>query len=154
MRTVLFVCILFISASAWGSDSEKAFERLLSLQGTWEGSFQGETIQLIYEPISGRTALMEKMIWVPDGSSMTTIYHPQGDRLMATHYCKANQPRLVAVSGGSPDTLTFDFMDGAKPGEKHLSGLQLRLIQENQLEQTVRFSQSPDAIKVLYTRKE
>ena len=154
MKNLIFVCVFLMSAGVCFATPEQAFQQILSLKGTWEGAYEGQTIQLIYEPISEGAAVMERMVWVPDGSSMTTIYHPQGDRLMATHYCKAkNQPRLVSDAKADSNTLTFEFLDGAKPGDKYLTGLGLRFVNENQIEQTVKFSRNPAEIKVLYTRK-
>ena len=46
-------------------------------------------------------------------SEMVTIYHPDGDHLMMTHYCSAhNQPRMRSqtVAGGSK-IITFDLVD-------------------------------------------
>jgi len=154
MKNRILVCVLMLSATVCSGAPEQAFQQILSLKGTWEGAFEGQTIQLIYEPISEGAAVMERMVWVADGSSMTTVYHPQGDRLMATHYCKAkNQPRLVSDANAGSDTLTFQFLDGAKPGEKYLEGLGLRFINDNQIEQTVRFAGNAREIKVLYARK-
>jgi hypothetical protein len=154
MKNTLLVCVLFLTTSICFAGSEEAFRQILSLEGTWEGTYEGQTIRLIYQPISEKAAMMEQMVWVPDGSNMTTIYHPQGDQLMATHYCKAkNQPRLVTSPQADSNTLNFEFLDGAKPGQKYLSGLGLRFVNENQLEQTVRFEGNPTVITVLYTRK-
>ncbi len=46
-------------------------------------------------------------------TNMITVYHLDGSRIMATHYCAAgNQPRMVAtgLSGGGK-TLAFSFVD-------------------------------------------
>jgi hypothetical protein len=46
-------------------------------------------------------------------SEMVTMYHPDGDHLMMTHYCSAhNQPRMrsQAVTAGSKN-ITFDLVD-------------------------------------------
>jgi hypothetical protein len=154
MKNILLACFLLVAANECFAASEEPFRQILSLEGTWEGTYEGQTIRLIYEPISEKAAMMEQMVWVPDGSSMTTIYHPQGDQLMATHYCKAkNQPRLVSNPDAGSNTLNFEFLDGAQPGQKYLSALGLRFVNENQLEQTVQFEGSAAVIKVLYTRK-
>jgi hypothetical protein len=152
MKKILLICVLF-AASAWAGNPEEAFQRMLSLQGTWEGKFGEETIHLVYEPISSNAALMEKMVFLSDGSSMTTIYHPQGDQLMATHYCKGkNQPRLTSRSDAAAEAFTFQFLDGAKADEMYVSGLELKFVAPQQLEQTVHFAGKPAPIKVLYQR--
>ena len=46
-------------------------------------------------------------------SEMVTIYHPDGDRLMMTHYCSAhNQPRMRSQSVSTEiKNITFDLVD-------------------------------------------
>ena len=59
---------------------------------------------------------------------MVTMYHPDGDHLMMTHYCSAhNQPRMrsqtVAVESKN---ITFDFVDVTNlsaPDAGHMSKL-------------------------------
>jgi hypothetical protein len=59
---------------------------------------------------------------------MITVYHPDGDSIVATHYCKAkNQPRMRA-SGGSGEVrqITFSFLDItnlASPAAGHMCDL-------------------------------
>ena len=58
------------------------------------------------------SALMERLVMGGE-SEMVTMYHPDGDRLMMTHYCSAhNQPRMHSqtVAGGSK-IITFDLVD-------------------------------------------
>lgn len=152
MKITFFFLLLF-TAFAWADPTNPSFEQMLSLEGTWEGTYAGDTIRLTYEPISGGTALMEKMTWVADGSSMTTIYHRNGDGLMATHYCKKNQPRLVSVPQNATGNFEFKFLDGAKTGEQYLSHLHLKLTNPNQLEQRVQFAGMEKDITVVYHRK-
>ena len=41
------------------------------------------------------------------------MYHLDGDRLLATHYCpQGNQPRLKLMDDGDPKRLSFAFVDG------------------------------------------
>jgi hypothetical protein len=45
--------------------------------------------------------------------SMVTVYHPDGARIMATHYCAmGNQPRMAATAlGDGGRTLAFSYLD-------------------------------------------
>ena len=48
---------------------------------------------------------------VPGEMDMVTVYHPDGDGVLATHYCSVgNQPRMRS-GPGSGDKLVFDFVD-------------------------------------------
>lgn len=44
---------------------------------------------------------------------MMTIYHPDGNVILMTHYCAAgNQPRMRAQASGG-DTIAFQYVDAA-----------------------------------------
>lgn len=89
------------------------FEKLKSLVGTWQGTAKdGKPVSVSYALVSDGSALMEDLGHGTE-SNMITMYHPDGGRLMMTHYCAShNQPRMRA-DGVSPDgkTLTFSFLD-------------------------------------------
>ena len=54
---------------------------------------------------------------------MVTMIHPDGKRILATHYCSAhNQPRMALVPSKAPNQLAFDFVDGTNiaPGDVHM----------------------------------
>jgi len=90
---------------------EAAFARLLDLAGQWESvTAKGTVIRLTFEPISRGSALVERY---EAGTTLTqTVYHPDGQRLLLTHYCaQGNQPRLVADLTGPADHLPFTFLD-------------------------------------------
>ncbi len=57
---------------------------------------------------------------------MVTMIHPDGKRILATHYCAAhNQPRMALVPSDAPNTVAFSFVDGTNigPGETHMKGV-------------------------------
>jgi hypothetical protein len=61
---------------------------------------------------------------------MVTMFHRDGEALLATHYCAAlNQPRLKARAGSPAGTLAFDFLDGTNlgPHPGRMQGLVLAL---------------------------
>lgn len=91
----------------------QAFERLKTLQGDWEGTFpDGRRHTVNYRLTAVGTVLVETWQLGPGRESMT-LYHLDGERLLATHYCpQGNQPRLQWVPGPDPDVQRFDFVDG------------------------------------------
>ena len=107
-----------------------AFDRMKTLEGAWEGKTQeGKSVSIEYRVISDGSAVMEHL--TPAGMSpMVTIYYPDGDRLMMTHYCSAhNQPRMRAKpAAGEIKSLTFEFVDAtnlASPDAGHMNALVL-----------------------------
>ena len=53
---------------------------------------------------------------------MVTMFHPDGKRLMATHYCAAhNQPRMASVAAPA-NQVAFEFIDGTNiaPGDGYM----------------------------------
>src|SRR5262245_57108251 len=69
------------------SDSQRAFDKLKTLAGTWEGAGpEGKIFQVTYRLTSGGSALLSEVL--PD-EAMITMFHMDGPRLMMTHYCGA-----------------------------------------------------------------
>lgn len=95
--------------------SVKAYEQIKGLEGDWRGrSTKGWTERITYRTIAGGSCVMETSFDAHPNEMMVTMFHPDGDRLLLTHYCVAkNQPRLVAT-GWEDDgrKLTFSFLDG------------------------------------------
>src|SRR4051794_13433450 len=71
----------------------RAYERFLSLAGTWEGSStKGWTERLTIRPIAGGSCVMEQSEFAhttDPADAMVTMYHLDGEHLMLTHYCMA-----------------------------------------------------------------
>ncbi len=115
-----------------GASSDDAWKQLLSLAGEWQGSAEGKTTTLTYTVISGGSALMESMKMPAPDPDMVTIYHRDGDGLVATHYCSiGNQPRMRAP-GATPDgkSIRFRFADitNLKPGGDHIKDLTVTFV--------------------------
>lgn len=97
--------------AAMPADATAAFARLLGLAGSWETvTAKGTVIRLTFEAIARGSALVERY---EAGTTVTqTVYHPDGQRLLLTHYCaQGNQPRLVADLTAPADHLPFTFLD-------------------------------------------
>ena len=90
-----------------------AFDRLKELVGDWEGkTAEGRPVQVSYRLISAGTCVEESMTQGGQ-ANMVSIYCPDGDGVLMTHYCAANnQPRMRAARlSGDRNVLSFAFVD-------------------------------------------
>ena len=103
-----------------------AFDTMKTLMGLWEGTAREDGTDLPkttrFQMVAGSTVLAG---WLNEGTphEMVTMFHMDGNDLMATHYCAAhNQPRMVLVSGNDPSQLVFKFKDGTniRSGSGHM----------------------------------
>jgi len=87
-----------------------AFEKLLSLVGTWkEAGPGGQGFTTRFERVAGGTAIMETLT-EPGGSTMVTLYHADGGEVLLTHYCDmGDQPRMRGTL--EADSIRFTFVD-------------------------------------------
>lgn len=132
LRRFTIACLASIVATispAGGTENaaSQAFAQLKTLIGTWQGeNGDGEKTAKIYRLVANGTVLQEEYdVEGRDDRSMTTMYHLDGDRLLLTHYCVANnQPRMQAdLSAGDSSTLRFEFRDAtnlASPEDGHM----------------------------------
>jgi hypothetical protein len=125
--------LLALSVPAFASTAaQQAFAQLKKLEGTWEGRAgeNGEMpVKVIYKVTGGGSALLETQ-FPGTGHEMVTVYHLDGDRLLMTHYCAAqNQPRMKLIPGKDPSVLQFDFVSGTnmKPKDVHMHNVKFRL---------------------------
>jgi hypothetical protein len=85
------------------------WEQMKSLVGTWEGHEGNRPVSVTYTLVSNGTSLMESLNGAHD-MNMITMYAPDGDAVVATHYCAAgNQPRMRAAASGDPRPKSVDF---------------------------------------------
>lgn len=100
-----------------------AFERLKQLVGTWHGkAASGREITVSYRLVARDSVLIEDWILGPGRESLT-LYHLDGQGLMATHYCPlGNQPRLMLTDVAPSGRMSFSFRDAtnmASPDDAH-----------------------------------
>src|SRR5438067_13652597 len=139
-RTIVFrsvgVMALLVAATAPAADktkSEEAFDRLASLKGEWKGEINGVNTTLIYTLTANGSTLMEQCR--PEkGHEMITMFTVDGDHLVATHYCSAeNQAQMAtAAISDAQKPLAFSLVrvTGLKsPDDFHNTGL--TVIQED-----------------------
>lgn len=107
MKSVLIIVVLLF-ASVCFAQSNPAFETMKSLAGEWKGTGpEGKAITVTYSLVSGGTAVLETLADPP----MLTTYYLDGDNLMLTHYCMANnQPRMKA-GAQKGNAIEFRFVD-------------------------------------------
>src|SRR2546428_13652010 len=148
-RSLLFTAIgvmalvaTVASPAADKTKSEEAFDRLVSLQGEWQGIADGVNTTLIYTLTANGSTLMEQCR--PDkGHEMITMFTVDGDHLIATHYCSAkNQPQMATSAiSDAPKPLAFSLVrvTGLKsPDAWHNTGL--TVIQEDNYHLTQEWS--------------
>jgi len=121
------------------SESQKAFDKLKTLAGSWEGKVttlppqpemgDGTLMQVSMRVTSRGNALVHEMkeAGTPDDPARydhpVTMFYLDSDRLLLTHYCDAgNRPRMVARTSPNGKTVEFDFLDvagGTQYGHMH-----------------------------------
>jgi hypothetical protein len=138
--------------------SSPAFDKLKSLEGSWQAKdVKGKPVTVSYKVVSAGSTVMETLGMGDSEGTMVTMYHPDGDKLMMTHYCSmGNQPRMRA-QGLSKDgrVISFKFVDAtnmAAPDADCMRKLVLTFKDENHFSQewTMRMGgkmQSPDTFE-------
>jgi hypothetical protein len=76
--------------------------------------------------------------------AMETVYYPDGDRLLLTHYCVAgNQPRMQARAfNAETGELKFEFLDATNlvsPATGHMHNATFRFVDGSHLVQEWQF---------------
>jgi len=114
-RTAIAVFVILTAlAAAAQSASQKSFDQMKSLAGSWQGTTRmGDPVAVSYRVTSGGSAVMSEIQSEKHGhEDMISMIHLDGDRLLLTHYCATgNQPRMVASASPDGKTITFDFLD-------------------------------------------
>jgi hypothetical protein len=122
-RIALSVLFVLIAATAFAADPTAAFEKLKTLQGSWEGhvttfpqaaEIEGKLMQVSLRVTSMGNALVHEMTGTGRPDDPITMLYLDGDRLLLTHYCDAgNRPRMVGTMSPDGKTVEFDFLDVA-----------------------------------------
>lgn len=117
-KIIIFSAVLLASTGAKALDGAEAFAKLKAMAGIWQTSSKEEQYSAAkYEVIAQGSVVMETV------GKMITMYHMDGEKLMATHYCEAkNQPRLIAVNEPNSNAIQFQFLDitNSKPEDPHI----------------------------------
>jgi len=134
--TLLVLSLLIASAAVAQTTTQKSFDQLKSLTGSWEGkTAQGKPVQVSFRDTAGGSAIMSE-IHGQGQENMISMFHLDGpNRLMLTHYCGAgNQPRMTASASSDGKTITFDFLDAtnlATPDAGHMQRVVFTVLDAN-----------------------
>lgn len=115
----LLVAALSCSSAALAGDGgAHAFAQLEPLVGAWRPAEPADSpLRVTFALTAGGTVLVES--WVSPRHTSMTVYHRDGETLLATHYCpRGNQPRLALSSRAADGTLRFEFRDGTGLDER------------------------------------
>jgi len=98
-------------AAPAASKAAAAFEKLKSLEGSWQGKDgDGKPAKTSFKLVAGQTAVLETLE-MSGMDEMLTLYSVDGDTIALMHYCPTNnQPRLRATPGpGEIKMLAFEY---------------------------------------------
>ena len=135
------------------------WQKLKTLVGTWEGYMEAGGQKLPTKVEIRMTGDGSALMHVMDRDGpheMITMFHPDGKRLLATHYCAAhNQPRMALVPSKAPNQVAFEFVDGTNiaPGDGHMKGVVITFVDADHHEAAWTHSGGPEAGVFKYTRK-
>lgn len=135
---LLTVCVIAEPADSPAKPvPNSSFEKMKTLVGDWEGkqTENGQVVHVMtdFRMVSDGSVLMNRLKpGQPD--EMITMFHLDGPRLIATHYCSAhNQPRMLAVPSTDPNVIAFVFKDATNVGPKdgHMDKVKFTLVDAN-----------------------
>jgi hypothetical protein len=135
------------------------WKKLTSLVGQWEGSMEEGGAQMpatVGVRMTGDGSAVMHIMGKDSPYEMVTMIHPDGKRLLATHYCAAhNQPRMAMVPAKAPNQIAFQFVDGTNigPGETYMKGVVFTFIDADHHEEAWTSSAGPGAALFKFTRK-
>ena len=105
-------------AAAAQSDAKKAFEKMKTLAGSWQGTVMDIPINFTIRAVSSGTAILHEgdTSGVGPPKHEVTMFYLEGDRLLATHYCDAgNRSRWEGKMSPDGKAIEFSFLDVAGP---------------------------------------
>lgn len=134
MKRILALIVVLAATPCFAGDEHMpavktppAFDALKALVGEWHEVGKGDKGTVVsYELVAGGSALVERMDAGTD-HSMVTVYHPDGAKVMMTHYCaEGNQPRMKGEGDAKSMTFTmYDITNLATASDGHMDGLTL-----------------------------
>ena len=94
------------------SDAQKAFEKLKTLAGTWQGNVMGMPVKVTLRVTSSGNAILHEATSTARPDDPITMFYVEGDRLFATHYCDSgNRPRMEGKISPDGKTVEFNLVD-------------------------------------------
>lgn len=165
---LLFLCLGAVSAAAQDKPAamkmsavpqSAEWKQLLTLVGSWEGTMDegGQKMPATADVrMTGDGSAIMHTLGKDSPYEMVTMIHPDGTRLLATHYCAAhNQPRMALVPSATPNQVTFTFVDGTNiaPGDMHMRSVVFTFIDADHREEAWTSSGSDKPGLFTFTRK-
>ena len=134
--------LVFCSALTAVETQNPGWELLKTLAGEWQGTMEGQpgTAKVTYRVVSNGSVLMETMVVPEHTMEMITMYHPDGDGLVVTHYCAVgNQPRMrsgAVAPGARKIAFRFESVTNlASPDAAHMRELTVTSVDHDHLVQ-------------------
>jgi hypothetical protein len=167
-KTCIALALLAIASTAAAEEAKKgeltaaaALERLKSLAGTWGGeSPEAGAFEVHYSVVGGGSAVAERLF--PGGHhEMLTVYHLDGDDLVATHYCTAGNQTKLALDRveSTAGELRLAFAGGSNldNGRPHVGGARLTFVDADHLVADWRFvakaGDAPSSVRFALARR-
>jgi hypothetical protein len=142
VRYLCFLLMFALSPATWAQDAISPLDQFESLKGmTGQWAVQdNERLAIRFENTANETVVIER--WeTPSGLHSITVYHMDGPRLMATHYCpQGNQPRLAAEEARD-HLIRFTFQDASDldPMESYQHELSFEFVADGSVLRTERY---------------
>lgn len=140
-RLVAVLAISFLSSPTLAEEpgptnAEAQFAAIAGWEGRWNVA-ETSALTIVFEITARGKTVIER--WETDnGLHSMTVYHLNGDKVMATHYCpQGNQPRLESVMS-DPASVVFAFKDvtDLDEGESHTFTLRYTALEDGTLKRT------------------
>ena len=96
------------------SEAKKAFAKLKTLSGTWQGTVLDVSINFTVRAVSSGTALLHEGHTDKAGPPKheITMFYVEGERLLATHYCDGgNRSRWEGKLSADEKAIEFSFIE-------------------------------------------
>lgn len=140
LNLVVAVTTLLVSSLSLAQSTEN-FNGLEVIEGNWKlikpTTESEQMFRLRYHFISRNSALVE-VYGDPAKQTTETIFHRDGENLLATHYCaRGNQPRLKADPVKDANSVQFTFLDITNLNNKkdpHMVRMKYRFIDKDHFE--------------------
>jgi hypothetical protein len=135
------------------------WQKLKTLVGQWDGVMEEEGKQIpatLEVRLTGDGSAMMHVMAKDTPQEMVTMFHPDGKRLLATHYCAAhNQPRMALAPAKAPNQVAFAYIDGTNlaPGDMHITNVVITFVDADHHEEAWTSSAGPTQAVFKYTRK-
>lgn len=103
------------AADAPAGSAAQALDRIKALAGTWEGNIgkpDGPAGSVRYE-LTGGGHVVKETLFPGTPHEMLTVYHLDGNTLLASHYCSSGNAPLMKLEKATDQELSFGFAGGA-----------------------------------------